>query len=297
VIRINLLPQKRQAPQEQSQTWVAVIMGVLFVQAIGLFFFHQTKTNELARQRQVNGELQTQIAEIQKTVANHAQVKAQLAVIRQREEAINKLTSARSGPTQIMLELARVLTTGRGPTIDADRLQQLKKDNPLAVPNPGWDARRLWLSAFHEGDRTVTIEGLARDGEDVSEMARRLSLSNFFSDVKLLPANKTMVDKVEMLKFQLQAKVKYLWPPRPRKLRRAWPGSRSPRRSAWASVSSSWSPSRTSSWGTARCRARSPPRASRRRRSGTSWRTRGRANLRTSRIWPSSPRSSSDSAS
>jgi len=92
-----------------------------------------------------------------------------------------------------------------------DRLAQLSKDNPLAVFNPGWDTKRLWLAAFAEKERTVKIEGYARDGEDVSELARRLGLSNYFTDVKLLPAAREVdaKTKVEVVKFQLQAKVRY----------------------------------------------------------------------------------------
>ena len=219
MIRINLLPQRREARQETSQTWLAVLMGVLFLEAVALFFLHQHKTNELARHKHTNTELQQQINEIQKTVANHDQVKAQLTEYKNREEAILRLQGARTGPTNVLLELARVLSVGRGPTVDPDRLAQLRRDNPLAVPNPSWDTRRLWLTSYKEVERTVTMEGLARDGEDVSELARRLSLSNYFQDVKILPGAKVSETvpatptrpaiKIDMLKFQMQAKVKY----------------------------------------------------------------------------------------
>ena len=86
----------------------------------------------------------------------------------------------------MLLELARLLTPGRGPSVDPDRLNQLRRDNPLAVYNPAWDARRLWLTQFVEQQRQVRLEGMARDGEDVSELARRMSLSSYFIDVQLL---------------------------------------------------------------------------------------------------------------
>jgi Tfp pilus assembly protein PilN len=57
----------------------------------------------------------------------------------------------------------------------------------------------------------VKLTGLARDGEDVSEFLRRLALSDFFYEVKLLPASKTMdsVTHLELTKFELSAKVRY----------------------------------------------------------------------------------------
>ena len=85
MIRINLMPVKRQATQsEGSQAWLFVVLGVLLIETVGLAVFHQFKLKELERQQATNQEITTQISEIQKTVADHANVKAQLAVFRQR---------------------------------------------------------------------------------------------------------------------------------------------------------------------------------------------------------------------
>jgi type IV pilus assembly protein PilN len=213
VIRVNLLPQKREVKRvaEASQGWLLAVLGVVVVEIVLLLLLHQWKREELAKQTRINAELASQIDQIKKAVANHADVKAQLEVLRAREEAIDKLQAARSGPTAVLLELARVLTSGRGPTVDPDVLAQLRRDNPTTVYNPGWDARRLWLSGLTEADRVVKIDGLARDGDDVSELARRLNLSIYFAEVKLLPATKTIDSdtKLEVIRFQLQAKTRY----------------------------------------------------------------------------------------
>jgi type IV pilus assembly protein PilN len=213
VIRVNLLPQKREVKRapEANQTWLMVLMGVMVVEIVILFLVHQVKREELAKQTRANAELQTQIAHITQTVSKHAEVKAQLESLRAREDAIATLQNARSGPTAVLLEVARVLTTGHGPTVDPDVLAQLRRQNPSSVFNPGWDARRLWLTTFQETDRVVKMDGLARDGDDVSELARRLNLSVYFADVKLLPAAKSVDPdtKLELIKFQLQAKMRY----------------------------------------------------------------------------------------
>jgi type IV pilus assembly protein PilN len=211
MIRINLLPQKRELKRttDTNQSWILAVLGVVVVEIVALFLFHQVKREELAKQVRTNAELTSQIDQIKKAVANHADVKAQLEVLRAREDAIGKLQQARTGPTAVLLEVSRVLTNGRGPTVDPDVLAQLRRDNPTSVYNPGWDPRRLWLTGFTEGDRLVKIDGLARDGDDVSELARRLSLSVYFADVKLLPASKTTDSGLEVIKFQLQAKARY----------------------------------------------------------------------------------------
>jgi len=69
----------------------------------------------------------------------------------------------------------------------------------------------MCLTQYDEVDRNVHLAGLARDGEDVSDFLRRLALSDYFYDVKMLPASKTwdQVAKVDLVKFELSAKVRY----------------------------------------------------------------------------------------
>lgn len=212
MIKINLLPQKRRVDRgEASQLWLVAVLVAFLLEVVALFVFHSIKNEELKDQNRKNAELQTQIDQSKKAVANHQEVKQKLEQLRAREDAIAKLQSARTGPTSVMLELARLLTPGRGPSVDPDRLQQLRKDNPLAVYNPSWDARRLWLTKFVEQQRKVRLEGIARDGEDVSELARRMSLSSFFFDVRLLPARteKDSETGLEVVRFELEAQVRY----------------------------------------------------------------------------------------
>lgn len=226
MIRVNLLPQKKQirrragggadAPADlggggESQAWLAFVVGAVLLEVIVLLFVYKTKQDQLTQVQKNNTEITSNIDNIKREISAHAAIKTQLKELRDREEAIQKLQSARTGPTATMLELSRILTPGRGPTVDRDKLEQLKRDNPGAVPNLNWDPRRLWLSAYKETDRVVRLTGFARDGEDVSEFLRRLSLSDYFYEVRLLPATKAIEDKtkIEMIKFDLSAKVKY----------------------------------------------------------------------------------------
>jgi type IV pilus assembly protein PilN len=214
MVRINLLPQKREARRsssEGSQTWLLAILGVIVLEIVVLLFVHKAKEDDLVRIQRKSEEIKASIDEIKRQTAAHTEVKAELKLLRDREEAIQRLQSARTGPTATLLELTRILTPGRGPTTDRDKLEQLKRDNPASAPNMNWDTRRLWLTSFVESARLVKIGGLARDGEDVSEFLRRLTLSDYFADVTLLPATRTVdaVTKLEVVKFDLSAKVKY----------------------------------------------------------------------------------------
>jgi type IV pilus assembly protein PilN len=215
VIRVNLLPQKKEGRRsggaEASQAWLIALMGVVLLEIVGLIIFHKGKQDELDAMQRKNDQVQSSITEITKQISNHADIKNQLKDLRDREDAIAKLQSARSGPTAAMLELSRILTPGRGPTTDRDKIEQLKRDDPGAVPNPNWDPRRLWLKTYSDNSRSVKLSGLARDGEDVSEFLRRLTLSDYFYDLRLLPAAKERDGEthLELVRFELSAKVRY----------------------------------------------------------------------------------------
>jgi type IV pilus assembly protein PilN len=217
MVRINLLPDPRRqararsASSEPSQLWLLGVLGAIAVVFVGAFFIHAYRGEQLKGIIAENGRTQGQIDAIKKQISTHDEIKSRLKELRDREEAIQKLQSARTGPTSTLLELAHVLTPGRGPTTDRDKLEQMKRDNPAEVYNANWDPRRLWLTSYLESDRVVRIAGLARDGEDVSELERRLKLSDYFTDVKLLPGQKITdsVSHQELFKFELSAKVRY----------------------------------------------------------------------------------------
>jgi type IV pilus assembly protein PilN len=216
MVRVNLLPERRQAGRrkpgaEPTQFWLLGILGAFVGCIVLCLFVQKVKQDQLAAMVTDNERIQGQIDGIKRQIADHPAIQARLKELRDREDAIEKLQAARTGPTSTLLELARILTPGRGPTADRDRLEQLKRDNPSEVYNATWDPRRLWLTTYEESNRTVKLTGLARDGEDVSELERRLKFSDYFSDVKLHPGTKTSdaASHQDVFRFELSAKVKY----------------------------------------------------------------------------------------
>jgi type IV pilus assembly protein PilN len=218
MVRINLLPEKRgqsgrrTSAVEPGQLWLVAVLGAAVATVVACLFLQKVKESELAAILTDNGVTQGQIDAIGKQIADHPQITARLKELRDREAAIQTLESARTGPTSALLELSRVLTVGgRGPSADRDKIEQLKRDNPGEVYNANWDPRRLWLTSYKETDRVVRMGGLARDGEDVSELERRLKLSDYFVEVKLLPGEKVTDAQThqELFKFELSAKVRY----------------------------------------------------------------------------------------
>ena len=145
MIRVNLLPQKEKRARgagvslgigEGSTTWLFAFVGILLFEVIGLALWYSHEQSQLSAIVTHNNVVQANIDDIKRQIANHPEILAQLKELTEREDAIQKLQAARTGPTSVLLELSRVLTPGRGPTIDRDKLEQMKRDDPTAVPNP-----------------------------------------------------------------------------------------------------------------------------------------------------------------
>ena len=211
MIRINLLPvkaaKKREAGQRQLLLLVLGIFGVIGV----ILAVHLYKTAEVDRLRQRNRELSGRLAKLKAEIGDYDVIKAQFDELTRQKQTIDRLKSGRTGPVGVMRELSDIISKGRGPRLNVAEYEVLLKKDPNAGYNPTWDPRRLWLTKYSEVDRNVKMEGLARDGEDIAEFMRRLGVSDYFYDVKPLPATETVEKdtKINLKQFAVSAKVRY----------------------------------------------------------------------------------------
>ncbi len=191
MIRINLLPgARRQAKAGPSgsgtQGWIIAYLVAAALTVVVLVFVYLGKSRELEDQQAINNALQQEITDLEAQSANIEEVRAQLARSRELEEVVNELQRARYGPTQILMEISRILSVNGGPTVDPQRLEEIRRQNPLAAYNTAWDPHRLWMTEFVEQDRQCTIRGAGKTNEDVAEFLRRLTLSESFEEVELV---------------------------------------------------------------------------------------------------------------
>jgi len=213
MIRVNLLPRRREAKREGGKAWIAILAVAVLAEVVGIVIVHKGKKDDLDAQVEANKGVEASINEKKSKVANHDGIKKQLAEYQAREDAISKLQSGRVGPTAMMIELSRILSPRKLPTIDPDTLDKLRRENPLAIPNEKWDPHRLWISKFTELDRAVSITGLGKTNDDVAEFLRRMTLSRYFTDVKLVrteeKVEKTAGVTYTLTYFDMRAKVRY----------------------------------------------------------------------------------------
>jgi type IV pilus assembly protein PilN len=217
MIRINLLPQaKRQVRGGSvgaggSTGWLVAYASAGLIAAVILGLVYMSKDGELSVARARNTALERQIAQLTQDSAPIDEVRAALQRSRDLEEVVAELERARFGPTRVLMELSAILSAARGPTIDPQRLETLRRNNPLAGFNRAWDTRRLWLTSFEESERRVRIRGIGKTNDDVAEFLRRLALSDSFGDVHLdkTEATEDSGTRLPLVAFELSATVRY----------------------------------------------------------------------------------------
>ncbi|MDH5674723.1 MAG: PilN domain-containing protein [Myxococcales bacterium] len=213
MIRINLLPEaKRQTTTGGgAQLWVVIYVLAAVGWSVALLLVYLNFSEQLEDQKTKNGELQVQIDRAKRGNENIKEIEEALEKSRKLEEVVTRLQSARQGPARMLVELSRLLSEGGGPTVDPERLQELRKENPLGLFNPGWDVRRLWLTSFQEDAGNCTMLGRGKTNEDVAEFLRRLNVSELFEEIMLesTAAARDEASGLSVVEFSMSCKVKY----------------------------------------------------------------------------------------
>ncbi|MGE0787107.1 MAG: PilN domain-containing protein [Sandaracinaceae bacterium] len=215
MIRINLLPGSRKqgaaVASGGTQGWIIGYLVVAAITAIVVTFVYLNKQSALNSQQAQNQALQNEITQLEQQSANIEEVRGELERSRELEQVVNDLQRARYGPTAVLMEISRILSVGGGPTVDPARLEELRRQNPLAGVNTSWDTRRLWLTEFTEEDRDCTIRGAGKTNEDVAEFLRRLTLSEQFARIELVKTEgaEDPSTHLPVINFELNCRVMY----------------------------------------------------------------------------------------
>ncbi|MCU0663999.1 MAG: PilN domain-containing protein [Myxococcota bacterium] len=186
MIRINLLPVRRDRKKEAVRNQFLVALLVLLVEASVCALFYNAAASKAAAQGNQNQLKVAEVEKLKKEVADHKEILDKITEYEKRQTAIDMLFAGRTGPTHVMLEMSRLLSKGGRPFVDPDKYQELLRFDASAGYDEDWDYRRLWLDRFVEKDHLATIEGQAVTHEDVAEFLRRVNLSQFFTETQLV---------------------------------------------------------------------------------------------------------------
>lgn len=145
MIFINLLPHREAARKRRREAFqlmlgVSVLVGVLAAGAVFLWYEAQISDQQdrLNILKRANDKLDSQIKDI-------AGLRAEIAALRARQQAVEDLQSDRNLPVHMLNELTRQLPEG------------------------------VYITSLKQENQTIALQGMAQSNERISELLRNLA--------------------------------------------------------------------------------------------------------------------------
>jgi Tfp pilus assembly protein PilN len=190
MIKVNLLPQRRAkhkaAASDPSSKQLFVGVAALLAAGAAVFVaVDMPKRSRLQDVETANVQLRDQIKQKNEALKGYPEMKKAFEESNKRAEAIDRLNGNKVVPAHILHELSRILTR-EGPTM-SEEMTRKAGNGPDADPNKrfqaDWDPAHVWLLSFVDTNGAFKMEGGAQSESDVTQLAKRLQASVYFSDV------------------------------------------------------------------------------------------------------------------
>lgn len=173
MIRINLLPQKRNRRQEAVQSELSLVgVGAGVFVAI-LIVVHFMSAGRAANISAENNRIQVDINQKQTIVEEIEKNKAAREDLMRRLNVIKQLKANKSGPVRMLDEMA------------------------MATPD------KLQLSSLSSQGEEVKLQGVAVSNEVISQFLSQLENSDYFTDVLLLGIDQTEQQDTKLKAFDV----------------------------------------------------------------------------------------------
>ena len=188
MIKVNLLPQRKpKRVAEPGSREMVMGLGALAAAAFVVFFVvDRPRRAKLGEERAAIQVLDQEIAGKNQKLKGYTEMKQAAADATARADSITRLLSAKVVPAHVLHELGEIMATGHGPTMSEEMVKKTGT-GPEADPNkkyqPDWDPQHVWLTSFTDSRGSFRLEGGAQSEQDVTQLAKRLGASVFFTNV------------------------------------------------------------------------------------------------------------------
>ncbi|NHZ33662.1 PilN domain-containing protein [Massilia rubra] len=145
MIKINLLPHREEKRKQKKSAFIALmalsaVLGVLVVIAVGGY-----NARRISIQEERNGAFVAAIVELDKKIAEIANLKQEIEALKARQQAVEDLQGERNQPVYLLDELVRQTPQG------------------------------VYLKTFKQEGQRVTVGGFAQSQERVAELLRNIA--------------------------------------------------------------------------------------------------------------------------
>ena len=226
MIRINLLPQKQQQKRKAAagpsiSFGSKALLGAFFV-AVGLelgglyLWYSQAEAADSAAKKHARelGEEQSRLEAITKQKGEIDTLEVEVASQR---AVFDDLKNGKTGPLDMLLFLSYCLQRidATMPEEEYRVLTDLWTPESLkrvaGTADAEWDPRNVWLTRLSEQSGELTIEGKAKNHEDVMTFMKRLRTGIYFDAVDFVSQQRTVNADLDvpLVEFKLTALLNY----------------------------------------------------------------------------------------
>lgn len=178
MIRINLLPYREMQREAKRREFNFILGFTAFATAglvlLGSTFINNAIDNQLAR----NQRLDTEIANLDKEIADIKDLKTQIRLMLDRKKVVEDLQTNRNQSVVILDELSRQLPSG------------------------------MYFKSIEQVGKKITLKGIAENNSRVATMVRNLNSSNWLSTPTLVEIKSVMQEKEKLNAFTLNVNIK-----------------------------------------------------------------------------------------
>ncbi|WP_374511962.1 PilN domain-containing protein [Niveibacterium sp.] len=165
MIRINLLPHREEARKLRRQQFYAFAVAAILVGAVIALIVHSFNETRIQAQQADNDFLKSEIAKLDKDIAEIQRLKEQTQALLSRKQVIELLQSHRAETVHVFNELARLVP-------DGVYLGCAKQDGSC--------------KALKQSGMKITLTGVTQSNARVSTLMRNLEASPIFERPQLI---------------------------------------------------------------------------------------------------------------
>ncbi|MCB1960971.1 MAG: PilN domain-containing protein [Rhodocyclaceae bacterium] len=173
MIRINLLPHREEKRVQRRQQFYLLAAGMVVLGALIGFLVNSVIGGVIEGQEEKNNFLKTEIAKLDKDIAEIKRLRSQIEALLARKQVIESLQSHRAETVHLLNELVRQTPEG------------------------------VYLRSIKQTGLKVTLAGYAQSNARVSTLMRNLDGSEFLERPELIEVKTAQVDDRRVSEFTL----------------------------------------------------------------------------------------------
>ncbi|MCB1964455.1 MAG: PilN domain-containing protein [Rhodocyclaceae bacterium] len=177
MIRINLLPHREEKRSQRRQQFYLLAAGMVVLGALIGVLVSSVIGGVIEGQEEKNNFLKTEIAKLDKDIAEIKRLRSQIEALLARKQVIESLQGHRAETVHLLNELVRQTPEG------------------------------VYLRSIKQGGLKVTLVGYAQSNARVSTLMRNLDGSEFLEKPELIEVKSAQVDDRRVSEFTLDISI------------------------------------------------------------------------------------------